>query len=132
MGFGQTGTKKCGGYLKFINQGWRCKSQKGDYFHKEGRFYVILLSCETLLQVLLSIYGKRFHRIGLFTTLALFCEFEAGKAKRATQSVLVVLTLNGLLEKFFQVFEFTLGNFRQKQSFTPRNCTQLCYTLQKL
>ena len=47
MGFGQAGEKRCGGCLKVINWGWRCKSQKGDSFHKEGRFhYVILLYFE--------------------------------------------------------------------------------------
>ena len=38
--------------------GWQFKSQKGGCFHIEGRFllctYVILLYCETLLQVLLG------------------------------------------------------------------------------
>ena len=38
MGFGQAGAKRCGGCLKVINWGWRCKSQKGDSFHREGRF----------------------------------------------------------------------------------------------
>ena len=38
MGFGQAGAKRCGGCLKVINWGWRCKSQKGGSFHREGRF----------------------------------------------------------------------------------------------
>ena len=38
MGFGQAGAKKYGGYSKIINWGWRYKSQKGDSFHREGRF----------------------------------------------------------------------------------------------
>ena len=37
MGFGQPGAKNCGGCLKVIIWGWRYKSQKGDYFHMEGR-----------------------------------------------------------------------------------------------
>ena len=38
MGFAQAGAKRCGGCLKVINLGWRCKSQKGGCFHREGRF----------------------------------------------------------------------------------------------
>ena len=38
MGFGQAGAKRCGGCLKVINWGWRCKSQKGSSFHREDRF----------------------------------------------------------------------------------------------
>ena len=36
--------------------------------------------------------------------------FEVGKAKSATQSVLMVLTLNGLFQKNSQVFYFTPEN----------------------
>ena len=60
MGFGQAGPKRCGGCLIVINWEWRCKSQKGrgggGSFHigKAGSHYVILLYCETLLQVLLG------------------------------------------------------------------------------
>ena len=66
--------------------------------------------CETLLQVLLGIYRKRFYWIPLFTMLLLFYVFEVGKAKSATQSVLMILTLNGLFQKNFQVFYFTPEN----------------------
>ena len=53
MGFGQAGAKWCG--RCFISWGWRCKSQKGALFiGKAGSHYVILLYCETLLQVLLK------------------------------------------------------------------------------
>ena len=38
MGFGQAGAKRCEGCLKVINSGWRCKSQKGGSFYREGRF----------------------------------------------------------------------------------------------
>ena len=38
MGFGQAGAKGCGGYLKVINWGWQCKSQKWGCFYREGRF----------------------------------------------------------------------------------------------
>ena len=38
MGFRQVGAKRCGRCLKVINWGWRCKSQKGGCFHREGRF----------------------------------------------------------------------------------------------
>ena len=71
---------------------------------KAGSHYVILLYFETLLQVLLGIYCKRFYWIPLFTIL-LFYVFEVGKAKSATQSVLMILTLNGL----FQFFPLPLG-----------------------
>ena len=89
MGFWQAGAKRCGGCLKVINWGWRCKSQKGGSFHREERFS--LLYCETLLQVLLGIYCKRFYWRPLFTILLLLYVFEIGKAKSATQSVLMLM-----------------------------------------
>ena len=101
---------------------WRMlKSQSiggGDASHKKGALfigkagshYIILLYCETLLQVLLGIYCKKFYWIPLFTTLLLFDVFEVGKAKSATQSVLMILTLNGIFQKNFQVFYFTPEN----------------------
>ena len=75
------------------------------YKKKASSHYVILLYCKTLLQVLLGIYCKRFYWIPLFTILLLFYVFEVGKAKSATQSVLMILTLNGLFQKIFQVFQ---------------------------
>ena len=48
--------------------------------------------------------------IPLFTALLLFYVYEVGKAKSATQSVLMILTLNGLFQKNFQVFYFTPEN----------------------
>ena len=97
MGFGQAGAKSCEGRLKVINWGWRCKGAL--FIVKADSHYVILLYCETLLQVLLGIYCKRFYWIPLFTILLLFYVFEVGKAKSATQSVLMILTLNGLFQK---------------------------------
>ena len=96
----------------------------GDARHKTGALFigkagshcVILLYCETLLQVLLGIYCKRIYRIPSFTILLLFYVFEIGKAKSATSSVLMILTLNGLLHKNFQ----TLGLY-----FTPKNAISL-------
>ena len=67
MGFGQAGTKRCGECVTAINWGWRGKSQKGDSCHKEGSFSLwILLYCETLVQVLLDIYCKRFYHCSLY------------------------------------------------------------------
>ena len=69
------------------------------FIAKAGSHYVILLYCETLLQVLLGIYCKRFYQIPLFTILLLFYVFEVSKAKSVTQSVLIILTLIGLFQK---------------------------------
>ena len=96
----------------------------GDASHKRGALFigkagshcVILLYCETLLQVLWGIYCKRFYWIPPFTILLLFYVFEIGKAKSATPSVLMILTLNGLFQKNFQ----TLGFY-----FTPENIISL-------
>ena len=111
MGFGQAETKRCGGWLKVISWEWWCKPEKGDLFiGKAGFHYVILLYCETLLQVLLGICCKRFYWIPLFTILLLFYVFEVGKAKSATQSVLMILTLNGLFQKIFYIFYSTPEN----------------------
>ena len=51
-----------------------------------------------------------FYWVPLFTILLLFYVFEVGKAKSATQSVLMTLTMNGLFQKNFQVFYFTHEN----------------------
>ena len=71
------------------------------FIGKAGSHYVILLYCETLFQVLLGIYCERFYWIPLFTILVLFYMFEVGKVKNATQSALMILTLNGLFQKNF-------------------------------
>ena len=115
MGFGQAGAKRWGGCLKVINLGWRSKGAL--FIGKAGSNYVILLYCETLLQVLLGIYCKIFYWIPLFTIL--FYVFEVGKAKIAPQSVLMILTLNGLFQKKFYVFHFTLENSRKKTRLHP-------------
>ena len=105
MGFGQAGVKRCGGCLKVTNWRWRCKSQKGCFFHREGRFSLCnMLYCETLLQVLLGIFCKRFYWIPLFTILLSFYVFEVGKAENAIESVLMALILNGLFSKNVQVY----------------------------
>ena len=57
MRFGQAGAKSCGGCLKVINCGWRKSQKRGTLFiGKAGSHYVIVLYCETCLQVLLGIY----------------------------------------------------------------------------
>ena len=70
-------------------------------------------------QVLLPVYceTKVFFPIHLFTMLLLFYVFEVGKAKGPTQSVLMILILNGLF--------ITLGISRQNKASpleTPHNC----------
>ena len=67
---------------------------------KAGSQYAILLYCETLLQVLLGIYCKRFYWIPLFTILLLFYVFEVSKAKSATQSPNDINTECAIPEKF--------------------------------
>ena len=52
----------------------------------------------------------------LFTILMLFYVFEVSKTKSATQSVLMILKLNGLFQKNIQVFYLTLGNSRQNKA----------------
>ena len=94
MGFGQAGAKSCEGRLKVINWGWRCKGAL--FIVKADSHYVILLYCETLLQVLLGIYWKRFYWTPHFTILLFLYMIEVGKAKSATQSILMILKLNRL------------------------------------
>ena len=48
-----------------------------------------------------------------------------GVTKSATESVLLILTLNGLFQKIFYVFYFTIGNSRQNKASPldfPHNC----------
>ena len=68
------------------------------------------------LQALWGIYCKRFYWIPPFTKLLLFYVFEIGKAKSATPSVLMIVTLNGLFQKNFQTLDFY---------FTPENIISL-------
>ena len=91
------------GMLKSHHLGVDMQVPKGGalFIGKVGSHYLILLYCETLLQVLLGIYCKRFYRIPLFTMSLLFYVFEVGEAKSATHSVLMMLTLNGLFQKKF-------------------------------
>ena len=123
MRFGQAGAKRCGGCLKVINWGWR-KLQKGTLFIGKAGFHCVILQyCKTLLQVFLGIYWNWFYRIPLFTILLLFYVFQVGKAKSATQSVLIILTLNGLFQKIFRFFTLPLGNSRQNKAHPYRNST---------
>ena len=80
------------GMLKSHHLGVDMQVPKGGalFIGKVGSHYLILLYCETLLQVLLGIYCNRFCWIPLFTMLLLFYVFEVGKAKSVTQSALMV------------------------------------------
>ena len=71
------------------------------FIRKASYHWVIMLYCETLLEVLLGVYYKRFYQVPLFTMLLLFYMFETGKAKSTTQSALMILTLNVLFQKNF-------------------------------
>ena len=103
-------SKEVWGMLKSSFGGGDASLKKGaPFIGKVGFHYVILLYCETLLQEpYWVIYCKRFYWIPLFTMLLLFYVFEVGKAKSATQSVLMILTLNGLFQNKFKVFTLPL------------------------
>ena len=78
---------------------------------KTGSHYVIMLYCKTLLHIFLGIYCKKIYWIPIFTLLLLFYVSEVGKAKSTTQSVLIILMLNGFLQKIFQIFYFISESF---------------------
>ena len=78
----------------------------GDLFIGE----VLTMQYCCIVKLYCKSYCKRFYWIPLFTILLLFYVFEVGKAKSATQSVLMVLTLNGLFQKNSKVFYFTPEN----------------------
>ena len=117
MEFGQAGAKRCGGCLKVIN--WagvptevtKRVAQGMNAIGKTGSQYVIMLYCKTLLHIFLGIYCKKIYWIPIFTILLLFYVFQVGKAKSTTQSVLIILILNGFLQKNFQIFYFISENF---------------------
>ena len=117
MEFGQAGAKRCGGCLKVIN--WagvptevtKRVAQGMNAIGKTGSQYVIMLYCKTLLYIFSGIYCKKIYWIPIFTILLLFYVFQVGKAKSATQSVLIILILNGFLQKNFQIFYFISENF---------------------
>ena len=104
VGFGQAGARMCGRCLKVINWGWRCKSQNGGSSHRVGRFLLCNIAVMwNFMQVLLGIHWKRFYWVPLFTILLLFYVFEFGKAKSATQSVLMK-HLMGYSRKIYKFF----------------------------
>ena len=82
MRFVQAGAKSCEGCLSH-QLGVAMQVTKGAalFIGKAGSHCVILLYCETLLQVLLGIYSKRFYWRPLFTILLLLYVFVVGKAK---------------------------------------------------
>ena len=55
----------------------------------------------------------------LFSILLLFYVFEGGKAKIATQSVLIILTLNGAIPEKFLGFLFYPLEIRNKTRLHP-------------
>ena len=67
--------------------------------------------------------------IGYLVSLYYCClnVFEVGKAKRATQSVLIILTLNGLFQKNFYVFFFTPKNSISLTLPPPLSPFPLCF-----
>ena len=86
-----SGSKNVWVMLKIHQLGVVMQVKKVGFFsqgRQDGSYYVMLLYCETLLEVLLGVYCKRFYWILLFTMLLLFYVFEVGKARSATQSVL--------------------------------------------
>ena len=101
-------SKRFGGCLKVINQAGvpiqvtKRVDQGMNAIGKTGSHYVIMLYCKTLLHNFLGIYCKK---------KLLVYVLEVGKAKSASQSVLIILTLNGFLQKNFQIFYFTSENF---------------------
>ena len=112
-------SKTVWGMLKSHELGVAMQVTKGGSFIGKAGSLCVMLYCETFLQVLLGIYCKRFYWIPLFTILLLFYVFEVGKAKYATQSVLMILTLTVLFQKNF------LGTFR----YFPEN--SICLILSR-
>ena len=95
-------SKKVWGMLKSHHLRVVMQVTKGGLFsYSEGSFS--LCNTVVLWNFIASLIGlcKRFFWIPLFTILLLFYVFEVGKAKSATQSVLIILTLNGLFQKNF-------------------------------
>ena len=91
-----------------ISWGWQCKSQKAGSFHRQDRFS--LCNTAALWNFIASLSGyilQKIYWIPLFTILLLFYVFKVGKAKSATQSVLMILAMNELFQKSFNVFYFT-------------------------
>ena len=118
-------SKKVWGMLKSHQLGVVMQVTKGGSFDRKGRFS--LCNTAVLWNFIASLTGycKRFKWIPLCNILLLFYVLEVGKAKCETQSVLMILTLNGLFQKIFYVFHFTLGNPRQNKASaleTPHNC----------
>ena len=83
MRFGQAGAKRCGDAQKSSVGGGGASHESGTLLiGKAGSHYVILLYCETLLQVLPGIYCKRFYWIPLFTIYCCFMCLRLAKPKR--------------------------------------------------
>ena len=117
-------SKKVLGMLKSHRLGV-AKATKGGLF-SYGRqvltmkyCYIVKLYCKSYWLYTLT----NFIRYLFFTILLLFYVHEVGKAKSAIQSVLMILTLNGLFQKKILIF-FTLGHSKQNKASlleTPHN-----------
>ena len=82
---------------------WMLKSHQGRQVHREGRF--LLCNTPVLLKFIGNFTGYKILLVTSFHyTNALFYVFEVGKAKSSTQSVLMILTLNGLFQNNFSSF----------------------------
>ena len=124
MGFGQAGAKRCGGCLKVINWGWRCKSQKRGCFHREGRFS--LCNTAVLWNFIASLTGYILQKILLdasfhYTTVVLRVWVWQGQ-KCNSKCPNDINTEWAIPEKFFSFLVYP-WKFQTKQGFTPRNYT---------
>ena len=84
-----------------LTKGWTL------FIGKANCHCVILLYCETLLQAVLGIYCKKFYLLHLFTIQLLFYVSEVGKAKCATQCVLMKYWM-GYSRNIFKFFTLSL------------------------
>ena len=101
-------SKNVWGMLKSHQLGVVMQVTKGGSFHREGRFS--LCNTAVLWNFIANLTGYILWKILLDTSLLLlFYVFEVAKARSATQSVLMILTLNwAILEKFSLLYPWTL------------------------
>ena len=101
----KAGVEMCRGCFKL---GWRCNLQRGGgtlFIEKAGSHFVILLYCETLLQIVLDICCKKCYQLPLHQKCNSKCSNNTSTEWAIPES--------------FRFFTLP-WKFQTKQSFTPR------------
>ena len=123
MRFGQAGAKRRGGCLKVINCGWQ-KSQKGDSFHREGRFS--LCNTTILWNFIASLTGYILKLIlsdTSFHHITVVLRVWGWQDQKCNSKCSNYINIEWTIPEKFRFFTLLLGNSRQSKAYPDRNST---------